>query len=63
MENKDKVTIEFRQYNPDDTTVELELVEFEDNMDIYTFFDFCKRFAYAAGYLSSSIETVFKDPT
>lgn len=53
------VTYEFRVYNSDDTTIELEFVEEEDAMNCARFHDFCKRFAYACGYMPSTIQKFF----
>ena len=55
----DKMTLEFRQYNSDDTTVELSFIENEDEMNCAKFHDLCKRFAYACGYMPSTIEKFF----
>ena len=57
MENE--VRIEFTQWNPDDTRVELSFTENNDEMDVYHFHDFCKRFAAAVGYTDVSIEKAF----
>ena len=55
----DKMMLEFRQYNSDDTTVELSFIENEDEMDIYRFHSLCTRFARACGYAPESIKRVF----
>lgn len=54
-----ETSIEFTQWNPDGTRVELSFHENEDDMDVYHFHDFCRRFAAAVGYLESSINDAF----
>lgn len=56
MEN---IVIEFREYNPDETTVELTFNEDADGITCARFHDLCKRFAYAVGYMPSNIEEIF----
>ena len=53
------VQIEFTQWNPDGTRVELNFTEDEDEMDIFRFHDLCRRFAAAAGYMENSINEAF----
>lgn len=56
---KNEIRIDFSQWEPDESCVELSFVENDDNMDIFRFHDYCKRFAAAVGYTNSSIEKVF----
>ena len=59
MDNEQMTTYDFHEYNADGTVVELEFVENEDKMNCARFHEFCKRFAYACGYMSSTIEKYF----
>ena len=59
MKKENEVQIEFTQWNPDGTRVELTFTEDEDELDVFRFHDICKRFAAAVGYMDSSIEKAF----
>lgn len=59
MNETKQVTINFIQWNPDGTKIELEFVENDDELDVFHFHDLCKRFAAAVGYMDGSIEKAF----
>ena len=56
---KNEINIDFVQLNPDDSRIELNFTENDDEMNCAKFHDFCKRFAYACGYMPSTIEKFF----
>lgn len=55
----DKIHFEFRAYDPDETEVTLEIEEDYDKMNAWKFHDFCKRFAYAYGFIPEIVEKIF----
>ena len=57
MENN--VRFEFRAYEPDGEETVLEFEKDYDKVNAYNFHDFCKRFAYAYGFMTETVEKVF----
>ena len=51
--------IEFRITYPNDENVDLTFYENDEHMTCTRLHDFCKRFAYAMGYMPENIEDIF----
>lgn len=58
-EKMDITHIEFHAYNPDEKNVSVEFDTDYNELNCWKFHDLCKRFAYAFGYATESIEKIF----
>ena len=54
-----EVRYSFSEWDADNTNISLDFTWDEDTMNCARFHDFCKRFAYAVGYMPSTVERCF----